>query len=82
MDHGCSLLLALDDFIYADGLTVEQCFGYIFDATKQEDEKIGNGECQPLLKKEWSDLPIYRIDESVASACGQGGHGFISSPRW
>lgn len=58
---------------------------YMFDAAKQEDEKVGNGECQLILKKEWSDLPICRNDhefEFVASACGYGGHDFISSPCW
>lgn len=56
---------------------------YMFDAAKQEDEKVGNRECQPILKKEWSDLPICRNDhefEFVASACGYGGHDFMSSP--
>jgi hypothetical protein len=28
----------------------------MFDAAKEDDEKAGNGECQLILKEEWSDL--------------------------
>ncbi|GIJ99534.1 hypothetical protein Aspvir_001667 [Aspergillus viridinutans] len=52
---------------------------YMFDAAKEEDEKAGNGECQLILKEEWSDLPTCRNDhefEFVARACGYGGDDF------
>ncbi|OQD86705.1 hypothetical protein PENANT_c007G03009 [Penicillium antarcticum] len=55
----------------------------MFDAAKKEDEKAGDGECQRILKEEWSDLPICRNDhefEFVARACGYGGDDFISLP--
>ncbi|KAJ5737473.1 uncharacterized protein N7483_002598 [Penicillium malachiteum] len=58
---------------------------YLFDATKEEDEKAGDGECQYTLKEDWSDLPPCRNDhefEFVARACGYGGDDFISLPWW
>ncbi|PKX91234.1 uncharacterized protein P174DRAFT_376578 [Aspergillus novofumigatus IBT 16806] len=58
---------------------------YMFDAAKEEDEKAGNGECQRILREEWSRLPTCRNDhefEVVARACGYGGDDFISLPCW
>jgi hypothetical protein len=57
----------------------------MFDAAKEEDEKAGNGECQLILREEWSQLPTCRNDhefEVVARACGYGGDDFISLPCW
>jgi hypothetical protein len=57
----------------------------MFDAAKQEYKKAGNGECQLVLKKAWSDLPTCRNDhefEFVARACGYGGDEFILLPMW
>ncbi|KAJ5373957.1 zinc knuckle transcription factor [Penicillium concentricum] len=57
----------------------------MFDAAMNEDEKAGNGECQRILKKEWSDLPTCRNDhefEFVARACGYSGDDSISVPCW
>ncbi|KAJ9297976.1 hypothetical protein DTO271G3_4197 [Paecilomyces variotii] len=57
----------------------------IFDAAKEGDEKAGNGECQLILKREWSDLPTCRNDhefEFVASACGYGGDDVVSLSCW
>ncbi|KAL4926830.1 uncharacterized protein BDV17DRAFT_299411 [Aspergillus undulatus] len=64
---------------------VGQCFGYLFDTAKEEDEKAGNGECQSSLKEEWSDLSTCRNDhefEFVARACGYGGDDSISLRWW
>ena len=58
---------------------------YMFDAAKEEDEKAGDGQCQLILKEEWSQLPTCRNDhefEFVARACGYGGDDFISLPCW
>jgi hypothetical protein len=57
----------------------------MFDAAKEEDEKAGNGECQRILREEWSRLPTCRNDhefEVVARACGYGGDDFILLPCW
>ncbi|PYH42930.1 uncharacterized protein BP01DRAFT_324199 [Aspergillus saccharolyticus JOP 1030-1] len=57
----------------------------MFDAAKEEDEKAGNGECQLILREEWSRLPTCRNDhefEVVARACGYSGDDFISLPCW
>ncbi|PYH99228.1 hypothetical protein BO71DRAFT_476797 [Aspergillus ellipticus CBS 707.79] len=56
---------------------------YMFDTAKEEDEKAGSGECQLILKQEWSDLPTCRNDhefEFVAKACGYSKDDFISLP--
>ncbi|KAJ5824168.1 hypothetical protein N7447_006508 [Penicillium robsamsonii] len=48
----------------------------MFDGAKEQDEKAGDGKCQLILKKEWSNLPTCRNDhefECVARACGYGG---------
>ncbi|XRM39503.1 hypothetical protein ABZX51_002854 [Aspergillus tubingensis] len=58
---------------------------YMFDAAKEADEKAGNGECQRILKEEWSDLPTCRNDhefEFAARACGYSGDDSISFPYW
>lgn len=57
----------------------------MFDAAEEQDEKAGDGECQLILKKEWSDLPTCRNDhefEFVARVCGYGGDDFVSRPCW
>lgn len=49
---------------------------HMFDVAKENDEKAGDGECQLILKKKWSDLPTCRNDhefEFVARVCGYGG---------
>ncbi|KAL4989772.1 hypothetical protein BDW68DRAFT_195610 [Aspergillus falconensis] len=58
---------------------------YMFNTAKEEDEKAGDGQCQLILKEEWSNLPTCRNDhefEFVARACGYGGDDFISLPCW
>jgi hypothetical protein len=62
---------------------------HMFDAAKENDEYAGDGECQLILKKEWSDLPTCRNDhefEFVARVCGYGREDdreeFISFPYW
>jgi rubredoxin len=58
---------------------------YMFDAAKGEDEKAGNGECQLILKTEWSDLPTCRNDHEfkfVTRACGYSKDDFISLLYW
>jgi hypothetical protein len=53
----------------------------MFDAAKEEDEKAGNGECQLIVREEWSQLPTCRNDhefEVVARACGYSTAGMIS----
>ena len=55
----------------------------MFDAAKENDEKAGNGECQLILDKEWSDLPTCRNDhefEFVATICGYSRDSFMSLP--
>jgi hypothetical protein len=57
----------------------------MFDNAELNDEKAGNGDCQRILKKEWSDLPTCRNDhefEFVARACGYEGDDRISLPLW
>ncbi|KAJ5479887.1 zinc knuckle transcription factor [Penicillium desertorum] len=62
---------------------------YMFDAAKENDEYAGDGQCQRILKEEWSDLPTCRNDhefEFVARACGYGNEDdteeFIWIPYW
>lgn len=55
----------------------------MFNIAKESDEKAGDGDCQHMLKKEWSDLPTCRNDhefEFVARACGYAEGDFVQSP--
>ena len=56
----------------------------MFDSAEEEDEKSGIGECQLILKREFSDLPTCRNDhefEFVANPCGYSEDDCILPPR-